>query len=464
MYNFGQHLHFIGIGGVGMAGIAEVLLTLGYSISGSDVKASVLTNRLAELGAEIAIGHRAENIPGETAIVVTSSAIGAENVELKAAHGRALPVIPRAEMLAELMRMKYGIAVAGSHGKTTTTSMIAKILTDIGLDPTVIIGGRLLNQVSGARVGQGQFLVAESDESDGSFNLLRPAIAVVTNIDAEHLNHYGSFGALEAAFEQFMAAIPFYGVVVACFDDPVVAKIAGRLKRRVISYGLAGNPNYLAKDVAFCENESRYTLVVNGEERREVSLPLPGYHMVANSLAAISVAEEVGGLIDEVASSLLSFPGVGRRAEIVGVVKGIRVIDDYGHHPTEIRNTLAALRRGWIREGESGRIIVLFQPHRYSRTKDLFSEFLTCFTSADQVYVGAIYSAGEEQIEGITGEALALAMNHDDTRYCGDFSVLLDRLLGELKSGDVVVTQGAGSITNVARELVEKLKVHYGDK
>ncbi|MCC6933517.1 MAG: UDP-N-acetylmuramate--L-alanine ligase [Deltaproteobacteria bacterium] len=464
MYNFGQHLHFIGIGGVGMAGIAEVLLTLGYSISGSDVRSSSLIERLIELGAQVAIGHDAKNIPAHTSIVVISSAIEESNVELRSVRERELPVIPRAEMLAELMRMKYGIAIAGSHGKTTTTSMIAKILTDIGLDPTVIIGGRLLNQVSGARVGQGQYLVAESDESDGSFNMLRPAIAVVTNIDAEHLNYYGSFGALEQAFEQFMGSVPFYGVVVACFDDPVVAKLAKNIKRRVISYGLAAHANYSAKDIVFNGNESSYMLVLDDREVGYVPLPLPGLHMVANSLAAIAVGVELGAYANEVISCLASFPGVGRRSELVGEVCGIRIIDDYGHHPTEIRNTLSSLHQGWIKPAEAdkkGRLIVLFQPHRYSRTKDLFSEFLTCFNDADYLYVGDIYSAGEANIEGISGKALAQAMNRGQVSYCNNFSALIPTLVRELKEGDIVVTLGAGSITNISRELLYALKTRF---
>jgi len=463
MYNYNQHLHFIGIGGVGMAGIAEVLLNLNYSVGGSDIKATPLTSHLEKLGAIISIGHRPENIPANTSAAVISSAIMDENPELQEARARGIPVIPRAEMLAELMRMKYGIAVAGSHGKTTTTSMTAKILRDSGFDPTVIIGGRILTQESGASVGTGEYLVAEADESDGSFCFLRPAIAVVTNIDEEHLGHYGSFGALEQSFQQFMNAVPFYGLVVACFDDPVVSRLAKTLKRRVVSFGLSPENDFSASDVTVHQRGSEYTLRINGEDIRRVTLPLLGSHMVSNSLAAIAVAVELGATPDEACDALKTFPGVARRSEVLGEANGIVVVDDYAHHPREILATLAAIRRGWIvnRTVEAsdplGRLIVLFQPHRFSRTKELFSDFLTCFQDADRVILGEIYPAGEKEIPGISGAALAAAVQHQYVSFVPDLQQCIPDVIRILKPGDVVVTVGAGSVGQLGPKILDQL-------
>lgn len=448
-----------------MAGIAEVLLNLGYSISGSDIRRNQLVDHLEGLGATVVLGHRAENLPVNTAVVVVSSAVNQSNPEVAEALHRHIPVIPRAEMLGELMRMKYGIAVAGSHGKTTTTSMTAKILLDGGLDPTVIIGGRVLSQLSGACVGTGQYLVAESDESDGSFLLLKPAIAVVTNIDREHLGHYGSFGALEESFAQFMGAVPFYGLVVACFDDPVVARLARGLKRRVVSYGLSPEHDIYATDVTIDGPSSSFTLFVEGKEVTRTTIPMLGSHMVSNSLAAIAVGIEVGLYPDEACAALSTFAGVARRSEVVYRDNGNVVIDDYAHHPRELVATLGGIRRGWLptmarfaEEGAEGRLLVVFQPHRYSRTRELFSEFITSFGDADELIVTEVYSAGEEPIAGVDGKALAAAMQHPAVSFIPEITELIPELLKRVRPGDVVLMVGAGSITQVAHQFGNALR------
>lgn len=455
MYHAATHLHFVGIGGVGMAGIAEVLRNLGYSVSGSDLKESALVAHLRALGIPVIIGHQAENVPRETTTVVISAAVNNDNPEIVEATCRQIPVIPRAEMLAELMRMKYGVAIAGAHGKTTTTTMTAKVLSDIGLDPTVIIGGRVLTQESGARLGTGKYLVAEADESDGSFCLLRPAIAVVTNIDAEHLNHYGSFGKLEEAFFSFLSSIPFYGVCVLCFDDPILQRLAAALKRRVTSYGLNTSADISATDVVFEGGASTFTVLVNGHNRARITLPMPGCHMVSNALAAIAVGLELGGPLEQIAGSLQSFPGVARRSEVIGRERGVTIIDDYGHHPTEIAATLQAIRHGYV---DGGRLFVLFQPHRYSRTKDLFTEFLTAFDAADEVVLSDIYPAGEEAIPGVTAEKLAQAMQHRSAMHVSALREALPSIVARAKPGDVIVTLGAGSIGALAQEVVLLLR------
>lgn len=466
MYNVEhQHVHFVGIGGVGMAGIAEVLLNLGYAVSGSDLKESALTQHLQAMGARIATGHRAENIPPETTTVVLSSAVQPENVELQAARRLGVPCIARAEMLAELMRMKYGIAVAGSHGKTTTTSMTAKLLRDAGFDPTVIIGGRVLSETSGARLGTGQYLVAEADESDGSFCFLRPAIAIVTNIDAEHMAHYGSFGALEEAFFSFLSTLPFYGVAVVCGDDPVVSRLASRLERRVVRYGLSPENSISASDIVVNRLSTTFCVHCRGRSVGPVTLPLPGAHMVSNALAAIAVALELGADLEQACASLAGFAGVARRSQLIADVEGVVVLDDYAHHPREISSTLTALRSGWFSPAQSpaagrsasGRLIAMFQPHRYSRTKELFHEFLTCFDAADQVIVGDIYPAGEAEIPGISGEALAAAMQHPNVAFSPILSDCLPALLEQLAPGDVVITVGAGSVGNLSYQIRDRL-------
>lgn len=460
MYNHNQHLHFIGLGGVGMAGIAEILLNLGYSVSGSDIKRNSLIDHLEQLGAKVFIGHAPENVNGRTSVVIVSSAIRKENPELMAAEERGIPVIPRAEMLAELMRMKYGIAIAGSHGKTTTTSMTGRMLTALGYDPTVIIGGRVLTATTGARLGTGQYLVAEADESDGSFCLLKPAISVVTNVDLEHLTHYGSFGALEESFFDFMSSVPFYGLVIGCADDPITARLLGRLKRRTLRYGLGKEHEVSARDIQLEGPQSAYTLYVNGREASRVTLPMSGVHMVSNSLAAIAVAMELGADPAQAAAQLQSFPGVSRRTEVVAEHEGILVVDDYAHHPTEIAATLAALRQSWLPYQQQkyglerpGRLVLLFQPHRYSRTKELFGEFLKAFGQADELFLGEIYPAGEEPLPGVSGEVLAAAVQHTQAKFFPDLADALPAIVPRLEKGDIVATLGAGSVGTVAREL-----------
>lgn len=455
------HVHFVGIGGVGMAGIAEVLLNLGYTVSGSDVVRSPLVEHLESLGAKVSIGHDPRNITDDTQVVVRSSAIDATNPEIEETERRAIPLIARAEMLAELMRMQYGIAVGGSHGKTTTTSFVGQVLRAASLDPTVIVGGRLLNQMSGASVGKGQYFVAESDESDGSFCLLRPAIAVVTNIDREHLIHYGSFGALEEAFYQFMSSVPFYGLVVACADDPIVMKLTKRLKRRVVTYGISPEADISATDIRVIDGRTSGSIKVHGEIVCSLSVPIPGVHMLSNALAAIAVGSELGVSIVNAAQSISELQGVARRSELIGVAREVSVIDDYGHHPTEIRATIKAIRECWIEGKEKeGRLVVLFQPHRYTRTKELFSEFLTCFSDADEVVIGDIYSAGEAPIEGISSEVLVRSMQHPNASYVAQLPDALDGLCKVLKPGDVVVTVGAGNVGKTAKILFERLSAN----
>jgi UDP-N-acetylmuramate--alanine ligase len=468
MYNQAQHLHFIGIGGVGMAGIAEVLLNLGYSISGTDLKRSDLTDHLVELGAIVAFGHKAENLPLQTSVVVVSSAVPGENPELVAAAERGIPVIPRAEMLAELMRMKYGVVVAGSHGKTTTTTMVAKVLSDAGLDPTLIVGGKVLSQSSGASVGTGQYLVAESDESDGSFCMLKPAIAVVTNIDREHLNHYGSIGALEDAFRQFMASVPFYGLVVACHDDPVVRSMAAGLKRRAVTYGFSPGAAVSADAVETVRGGATYRLLLQGKPSGKVSLPIPGRHMVSNSLAAIAVGLELGVYHEEIIESLGRFPGVARRTQVLfdsskefrrSEAEAIVVIDDYAHHPTEIAATLAAIRKGWIESSSKpGRLIAVFEPHRYTRFQDLFTQFLNVFSDADELIVGEIYPAGESPIPGLSSKQLVDSLGRTSARYIQSLPAAIEQIAEELKPGDVLVTLGAGPVTATGHKIAAYMR------
>ncbi|OVE80049.1 UDP-N-acetylmuramate--L-alanine ligase [bacterium J17] len=463
MYNFNQEIHFVGIGGVGMAGIAEVLLNLGYRVTGSDIKRNDFVKHLEQCGAHVSIPHAAANITESTSVVVVSSAVPVDNIELETARDKGVPIIPRAEMLSELMRMKYGIAVAGSHGKTTTTTMVGEMLRRADLDPTVIVGGRVLSERSGARAGLGKYIVAESDESDGSFCLLRPSIAIVTNIDSEHLNHYGSFGALEDSFSQFMSSVPFYGLVVACFDDPVVRRLASQLKRRVVSYGLSPDHDLFASDIVCDGPVSSFTLYVSSTEAGRFQLPTSGVHNVCNALASVAVGVELGLSAEQAVRALEDFPGVARRNEIVSETDGITVLDDYAHHPSEIKATLAALRNGWLphtkekNSTDDAKIYAIFQPHRYSRTRELFSSFVTAFGDADEVIVGEIYPAGEEPIEGIDGSHLASSIQHENVQFVSDLSTAVSGLGTKLRPGDLVVTLGAGNVGSVARELASAL-------
>ena len=463
MYNQKLHLHFVGIGGVGMAGIAEILINLGYRVSGSDVKENNLTNHLVKLGAEILIGHKAENIADTVTVVIRSSAIGFDNVELKKAKAKIIPIISRAEMLAELMRMKYGIAIAGSHGKTTTTSMTARILSEIGFDPTVVVGGRVLNQATGAQLGTGQYFVAEADESDGSFCLLNPSIAVVTNIDQEHLGHYGDFETLKNSFVSFMNSVPFYGLVVACIDDPVVESVLHHVERRVLTYGFSEKADVRGHSLVQKGRSSYYKLSINGCDVAEVNLPMAGVHMVLNSLAAIGVSIELGSYPEEASKALSAFPGVSRRTEEIANEGGILVLDDYGHHPTEIKATLAAVKDSLLPEHSSNsslaKLVVLFEPHRYSRTQEVFSQFADAFKDADLVYVGDIYSAGEEPIEGISAQSLVDSLKHSRVKYVGQLKNSFSDFLPLLNSGDVVLTLGAGTVGRLGPLLAEELRL-----
>jgi UDP-N-acetylmuramate--alanine ligase len=449
-----QHVHFVGIGGSGMSGIAEVLLNLGYRVSGSDLRRSSVTDRLTSRGARIAEGHAAENV-GEAHVVVTSTAVRRDNPEVIEARRRGIPVIPRAEMLAELMRLKYGIAIAGSHGKTTTTSMVALVLDRGGLDPTVVVGGRLGVLGSGARLGKGDFMVAEADESDRSFLKLTPTIAVVTNIDREHLDTYRDLADVQDAFVGFLNKVPFYGACVLCLDDPPVQDVLPRVERRVISYGLTPQARVSARDVALGPTGSSFAVAVDDRSLGPITLMVPGAHNVANALAAVAVGLDLELDFSAIRAGLESFTGVDRRFQMRGEAGGILVIDDYGHHPTEIRATLDTLRR---RAG-SRRTVVLFQPHRYTRTQALWDEFCKAFLQSDVLLLTDIYPASEEPIPGVTAEALAQAIaqrGHRQVAWVGDLKAACERLAEEAREGDVVLTLGAGSVWTAGEELLRR--------
>lgn len=452
MYPRFQHIHFIGIGGSGMSGIAEVLLNLGYRVSGSDLKETEITRRLQSLGGKLFYGHQAENIQGAE-VVVTSSAVRPNNPEVLAARTALLPVIPRAEMLAELMRLKYGIAVAGAHGKTTTTSMVAHVLAYGGLDPTVVIGGRLNSWGSNARLGQGAFLVAEADESDGSFLHLSPSIAVATNIDLEHLDFYKDLEHIKTTFLEFLNRLPFYGLAILCLDDPHIPSLIPKLQKRYRTYGLTAQADLQAREVKQNGLSTQYRLYSSGKEWGKIRFKIPGLHNVYNSLAAIAVGFELEIPFQKIQEAFDCLEGVQRRFQIRGEFRGITVLDDYGHHPTEIRATLNALRGCWPER----RIVVVFQPHRYSRTKALFDEFTTSFYQADRLFLLPIYPAGEDSIEGVNSEHLLEGIKEKGHREVNFFSTrteVIPSLLRMLKSGDVLVTLGAGDVWKIGQEIV----------
>ncbi|MFO0652502.1 MAG: UDP-N-acetylmuramate--L-alanine ligase [Polyangiales bacterium] len=450
-----RHIHFVGIGGIGMSGIAEVLLSLGYAVSGSDLKAGDTTRRLDSLGANTYVGHRAENVAGAD-VVVYSSAVTNENPEIAAAREHGIPVIARAEMLAELMRLKYGIAIAGSHGKTTTTSLVATVLSGAGLDPTVVIGGKLNAIGTNARAGSGELLVAEADESDGSFLKLTPTIAVITNIDPEHLDHHGTHEALKTAFVEFAQRIPFYGLAVVCLDHPGVQEILPRIDRRHVTYGTNPQADYVASDPVFSGTTTSFRVTRRGEDLGRFEVRVPGQHNVLNCLAVIAVADELDVPADAVRHALATFEGVQRRFTIIGEAKGITLVDDYGHHPAEVEATLRAAKSGFGR-----RVVAAFQPHRYTRTRDLFHEFTRAFNLADVLVVTEVYAAGEAPIAGATGERLADAIRRHGHRHVifeGDKHKVVDRLEALTQPGDMVIALGAGDINQSIRALLQRLQ------
>jgi UDP-N-acetylmuramate--alanine ligase len=441
-----QRLHFVGIGGSGMSGIAEVLLTLGYRVTGSDLAASEATRRLETLGGTVYIGHRADQVEGAQ-VVVVSSAVSAANVEVAAARERMIPVIPRAEMLAELMRLKYGIAVAGAHGKTTTTSMIATVLAHGGLDPTAVIGGKLNRFGGPAKLGQGEFLVAEADESDGSFLKLSPTIAVVTNIDREHLDHYRDLDAIKSAFLHFINKVPFYGVAVLCLDEPHLQALIPKVEKRVRTYGRTTQADLTVTSLRLSAKGSEFETRLGATDLGRFALSVPGAHNVSNALAAILVGLELDVPVSAIREGLAQFSGVERRFQIRGERRGVLVVDDYGHHPTEIRATLAAAKDGW-----GCRVVVVFQPHRFTRTRDLFTEFCTAFYQADAVLLLDVYPAGEPPIEGVNAQALVAGIRehgHRDATWMESRDAAVERLAQIVRPGDMVITLGAGDVWKV---------------
>ena len=451
-----QHFHFTGIGGIGMSGIAEVLLNLGYRITGSDVKLTPITDRLTAGGAVIYEGHDAKNV-GQANAVVVSSAVDARNPEVEEARRLGIPVIPRGELLAELMRLKFGIAIAGSHGKTTTTSMVATILNETGIDPTVVVGGRVGTMGgSNARVGRSDFLVVESDESDGSFLKLSPIIAVVTNIDREHLDHYSGIEEIRGAFLDFVNKVPFYGAAILCLDDENVQRILPEVRRRTITYGTSAQVD-LAIVSHKCGNfSSDFRLKMRGEDLGEFHLRIPGFHNVLNGTAAVAVALELDVAPDRIREALASFSGVDRRFQTRGQANGITVIDDYGHHPTEIRATLDAAKLC-----DYKRLIAVFQPHRYTRTLALMDEFARSFNQADCVLLMDIYPASEKPIEGVTATALAdkmRAYGHRSVRHVGTLDGAVEAVLEEAQPGDLVMTLGAGNVWQAGDRILERLR------
>lgn len=465
LFDTNRRIHFVGIGGIGMSGIAEVLLNLGYAVSGSDLSESETTRRLTALGAAIACGHRAEQVTPEVDVVVISSAVKYANPEVVRARELMIPVIPRAEMLAELMRLKYGIAVAGTHGKTTTTSLVAAVLAQAHLDPTLVIGGKLNVLGSNARLGQSRFLVAEADESDGTFLLLSPTIVVVTNIDPEHLDFYGDMDKVKAAYLDFINHVPFYGRAVLCLDSVNVRALLPQVRKRFVTYGLGPEAEFTARGLRV-SGLTTSGEVWHGEERLgELHLNLPGRHYALNALAVVAVARELGIPFAQVQEALGSFSGIQRRFEVKGEAAGVLVVDDYAHHPEELRATLRAAREGVSRAGtaqEGGRrLVALFQPHRYSRTRDLFDDFLSAFDDADIVVLTEIYAAGEESIAGVSGEVLYRALKkrgHADVRFVPDKEDLAAAVLEFVQPGDVVLTLGAGDIHRTGVALLEQLR------
>jgi UDP-N-acetylmuramate--alanine ligase len=461
MFATSQHAHFIGIGGIGMSGIAEILLSLGMKVSGSDLRRGPVTDRLAQLGAAIYEGHDAGNVAGAT-VVVTSSAVGAANPEVVEAHARKIPVIQRAEMLAELMRLKYGIAIAGMHGKTTTTSMVSSVLSAGGLDPTVVVGGRVDALGSNARLGTTQYLVAEADESDRSFLKLSPILAVVTNLDREHMDCYRDMDDVERAFLAFMDRVPFYGAVTACIDDPLLKAILPRSRRRVFTYGVAAEADFRLEFVQIGQGRfARFLVHTAKGPLGPFELHVPGRHNVLNATAAVAIARQLEVPEEKIAEGLNRFRGVDRRFQQRGTARGVTVVDDYGHHPTEIRATLAAARECGHR-----RIHVVFQPHRFTRTLDLMDQFSDAFQDADTLLVLPIYAASEEPIPGVTAERLAERIEDSSrvqgpaVRFAPDFAAAIAAVAAQAGEGDLILTLGAGSVSQLAPQILAALEAN----
>lgn len=451
-----KHIHFIGIGGISMSGIAELLLNLGYKVSGSDIKNSAASRRVTNLGGKVFIGHSAKNIEAAD-VVVYSSAVSPENPEIVAANENYIPVIPRAEMLAELMRLKYGVAIAGAHGKTTTTSMVASIVTAAELDPTILIGGRLdIWGGSNAKLGQGDILVAESDESDGSFMALSPTIAVVTNIDREHMDHYGDMDRIRDTFVNFINKIPFYGTAILCLDNEEIQNIIPRLKKRYITYGLTSQADLRATDIIKDSSSSDFEILFKGESLGRIKVGMPGNHSVLNALASVAVGLELNINLTDIKKGLANLGGLARRFQKKGEKNDVVVIDDYGHHPTEIMATLEAAREAWPED----RLIVVFQPHRYSRTKELYDRFVISFNHSDVLIIAPIYPAGEKAIEGVDSRWLYRGIKehgHKEVHLAENHEEILALLQEMVKSGDRVITLGAGDIYTVGEDLLEKM-------
>lgn len=434
-----------------MSGLAEILLNLGFAVSGSDLRSNEACRRLGERGAKIYLGHRAENLAADCSLLVYSSAVVLSNPELEEAKRRGLPVIRRAEVLAELMRLKFGVAVAGSHGKTTTTSLVATILELGGLDPTVIIGGQVQALGSGSKLGKSEYLVAETDESDRSFLLLKPTLAVVTNIDAEHVAAYGSLLELEEAFFQFVTAVPFYGLAVLCADDTRVRGLAERYLGRKLLYGLSPQARLRAENIRFEGPKSLFEVFLDDDKLGNIEIPVPGLHIVRNALAAIAVSHEFGIRFDIVSAALKGFTGVKRRLEVCAQLNGVTIINDYAHHPTEIKAAIAAIRNGWP---QARKLHVVFQPHRYTRTRDCFADFIDAFTEADELIVTDIYAASEEPLDSISGEKLANAISRPQAIFVADLEIVPKILAPEVRSGDVILCLGAGSIGSLPDKLI----------
>lgn len=457
MFSSIRKLHFVGIGGIGMSGIAEILIDQGFTITGSDKAESDNTERMASLGAKVFIGHKAANLDPDVDVLVYSSALSLDNPEIVEAFNRKIPVIRRAEMLAEVMRLKYGIGIAGTHGKTTTTSMVSLVLMEGDVDPTVIVGGRLRGLAgSNARLGKGDFIVVEADEYDRSFLSITPTIAVLTTLETDHLDCYRDLEDIKSAFIQFASKVPFYGFVVLCLDEPELQNIMPKIKKKIITYGLNGQADVQAVDIRHKENTTSFTVLRDGKELGEIVLQIPGKHNVQNALAAITVGLELGVPFEKAKAGIGKFTGVFRRWDVKAEVNSIMVVDDYAHHPTEIAATLAGVKAGWRR-----RVVCVFQPHLYSRTRDFYEEFGRSFFNADMLVITDVYPAREEPIQGITGELIANTareFGHKNVHYVQDKKQIPSFLLQHMQRGDIIITMGAGDIWRFGEEFIKQLQ------